>query len=84
MVRRNDASLPFHVAGLERASQRVTFEKLAHGSDLAQVVGRDRGDFETARALGSDEPFGREAIEDFTQGMPQTDDITFVLVEKYL
>lgn len=25
-----------------------------------------------------------KAIEDFTQGMPQTDDITFVLVEKYL
>ena len=23
-----------------------------------------------------------EAIEDFTQGMPQTDDITFVVVEK--
>ena len=24
-----------------------------------------------------------KAIEDFTQGMPQTDDITFVVVEKY-
>jgi serine phosphatase RsbU (regulator of sigma subunit) len=23
------------------------------------------------------------AIEEFTQGMPQTDDITFLLVEKY-
>ncbi len=23
------------------------------------------------------------AIQDFTQGMPQTDDITFVVVEKY-
>jgi len=24
-----------------------------------------------------------QAIEEFTQGMPQTDDITFVVVEKY-
>ena len=68
VMRRNDASLPFHVACLERAAQCVAFEKLAHASDLAQVVARDRGDFETARALGSDEPFRREAVEDFTQG----------------
>jgi hypothetical protein len=24
-----------------------------------------------------------KAVEDFTQGMPQTDDITFMLVEKF-
>jgi serine phosphatase RsbU (regulator of sigma subunit) len=24
-----------------------------------------------------------QAIEEFTQGMPQTDDITFVIVEKH-
>ena len=67
VVRRHDAAFPFHVAGRERVLERVAFQELAQVRHFLEVLDRGRRHLEAARALGDDEPFRGQTVEDLAQ-----------------
>src|SRR4029079_2316296 len=67
VVRRDHAPFPIHVAERKWALEGVAFEQKPQVRELLKVVDRYRRDFEPARALGNDEAFRRQAIQQLSQ-----------------